>query len=150
VDVETFLSTAALEDENFGPSSVLIRAKSAEDLKRFAEHLEGQLTATVQATADDREIAGSLLPTLERKVGRILFNGFPTGVEVSHAMVHGGPFPSTSDSRTTSVGATAIDRFLRPVSYQDVPSYLLPEALANENPLNVPRIVNGELQARKA
>ncbi|WP_395402470.1 aldehyde dehydrogenase (NADP(+)) [Pseudoduganella sp. UC29_106] len=150
VDVDTFLSTAALEDENFGPSSVLIRAKSAEDLKRFAEHLEGQLTATVQATAEDRDIAGSLLPTLERKVGRILFNGFPTGVEVSHAMVHGGPFPSTSDSRTTSVGATAIDRFLRPVSYQDVPSYLLPQAIADGNPLNVPRIVNGELQAKQA
>jgi len=150
VDVETFLSTADLENENFGPSSVLVRAKTPADLKRFAEHLEGQLTATVQATADDREIAGSLLPTLERKVGRILFNGFPTGVEVSHAMVHGGPFPSTSDSRTTSVGATAIDRFLRPVSYQDVPAFLLPEAIADGNPLNVPRIVNGELQAKKA
>jgi NADP-dependent aldehyde dehydrogenase len=82
---------------------------------------------------------------LERKVGRILFNGFGTGVEVAYAMVHGGPFPSTSDSRTTSVGASAIDRFLRPVSYQDVPAYLLPESLQDANPQNIPRVVNGDL-----
>jgi NADP-dependent aldehyde dehydrogenase len=114
-----------------------------------ARHLEGQLTATVHATADDRELAASLLPTLERKAGRVLFNGFPTGVEVSHAMVHGGPFPATSDSRTTSVGATAIDRFLRPVCYQDVPAELLPEALRDDNPLGLARMVDGTLQLAK-
>jgi hypothetical protein len=82
----------------------------------------------------------ALLPVLERKAGRILFNGFPTGVEVSHAMVHGGPFPATSDSRSTSVGAGAIDRFLRPVSYQDLPAWLLPEALQDANPLALARL----------
>ena len=84
------------------------------ELLAVAEHVEGQLTAAVHATADDRQLAARLMPVLERNVGRILFNGFGTGVEVSHAMVHGGPFPSTSDSRSTSVGAGAIDRFLRP------------------------------------
>ena len=96
--------------------------------------------------AADRELAAKLLPTLERKAGRILFNGFPTGVEVSHAMVHGGPFPATSDSRSTSVGATAIERFLRPVCYQDVPAELLPEALRDGNPLKLARMVDGTLQ----
>lgn len=145
-DVDTFLSTPALEDENFGPSSVLVRCRDAADMRRIAEHVEGQLTSTVHATADDREIAAALLPTLERKAGRILFNGFPTGVEVAHAMVHGGPFPSTSDPRSTSVGATAIDRFLRPVCYQDAPEWALPSTLANSNPQNVPRVVDGKIQ----
>jgi NADP-dependent aldehyde dehydrogenase len=111
-----------------------------------ANHVEGQLTATVHAIAGDRGLAATLLPALERKVGRILFNGFPTGVEVSHAMVHGGPFPATSDSRSTSVGATAIERFLRPVCYQDVPADLLPEALRDDNPWGLTRMVDGQLQ----
>jgi NADP-dependent aldehyde dehydrogenase len=104
------------------------------------------LTTTVHCTADDYALAGKLLPTLERKAGRVLFNGFPTGVEVCHAMVHGGPFPATSDTRTTSVGATAIERFLRPVSYQNVPAALLPAALQDDNPLRLARIVDGELR----
>jgi NADP-dependent aldehyde dehydrogenase len=108
--------------------------------------VEGQLTATIHATAADRALAGKLMPVLERKAGRILFNGFPTGVEVCHSMVHGGPFPATSDSRTTSVGATAIERFLRPVCYQDVPAELLPEALRDENPLGLTRMVDGTLR----
>jgi NADP-dependent aldehyde dehydrogenase len=82
---------------------------------------------------------------LERKAGRILANGYPTGVEVCHAQVHGGPFPATSDPRTTSVGASAIDRFLRPVSYQDLPAYLMPAALQDENPLDLWRVRDGEL-----
>ncbi|HEY5799613.1 MAG TPA: aldehyde dehydrogenase (NADP(+)), partial [Burkholderiaceae bacterium] len=89
------------------------------------------------------------LPILERKAGRVLFNGFPTGVEVSHAMVHGGPFPATSDSRGTSVGATAIERFLRPVCYQNAPSYLLPQALLDDNPLGLARMIDGELRTAK-
>jgi NADP-dependent aldehyde dehydrogenase len=145
-DAGTFLSTPALEEENFGPSSVLVRCRDAADLRRIAEHLEGQLTATVHATAEDRDIAAGLLPTLERKAGRILFNGFPTGVEVAHAMVHGGPFPATSDPRSTSVGATAIDRFLRPVSYQDAPEWALPPELSNGNPHKLPRVVDGKIQ----
>jgi alpha-ketoglutaric semialdehyde dehydrogenase len=145
VDAKTFLTNPALEGEIFGPTSLLVVADDEAQLLAVAEHVEGQLTAAVHATADDRELAARLMPVLERKVGRILFNGFGTGVEVSHAMVHGGPFPSTSDSRSTSVGASAIDRFVRPVCYQDVPSYLLPESLTDENPQNIPRVVNGDL-----
>jgi NADP-dependent aldehyde dehydrogenase len=142
----TFLADPALEDEIFGPCSLVIRCRDEAEMIAVAEHLEGQLTATVHAVAADKALAAKLLPTLERKAGRILFNGYPTGVEVSHAMVHGGPFPATSDSRTTSVGATAIERFLRPVCYQDVPADLLPEALRDENPLGLARVVNGTLQ----
>lgn len=145
VDAKRFLTDAALEGEIFGPTSLLVVADNEEELLAVAEHLEGQLTGAVHATADDKALAAKLLPVLERKVGRILFNGFGTGVEVAYAMVHGGPFPSTSDSRTTSVGASAIDRFLRPVSYQDVPAYLLPESLQDANPQNIPRVVNGDL-----
>ena len=144
-DAQAFLATPELESEIFGPCSLLVRCRSEAELLQVAEHVEGQLTATVHATAADRALAARLLPTLERKAGRILFNGFPTGVEVSHAMVHGGPFPSTSDSRSTSVGASAIDRFLRPVCYQDVPTDLLPAALSDDNPLALPRVINGEL-----
>jgi NADP-dependent aldehyde dehydrogenase len=146
-DAATYLATPALEEEIFGPASVLIACRDEAEVLAVARHLEGQLTATVHATSDDRALAASLLPTLERKAGRILFNGFPTGVEVSHAMVHGGPFPATSDSRSTSVGATAIERFLRPVCYQDVPAELLPEALRDDNPLGLARLVDGQLQA---
>jgi NADP-dependent aldehyde dehydrogenase len=144
-DAATFLAKPELEDEIFGPCSLLIRCHSEAQLIDVAEHVEGQLTAAVHATGADIGIAKKLLPTLERKAGRILFNGFGTGVEVAHAMVHGGPFPSTSDSRSTSVGASAIDRFLRPVCYQDVPAELLPAALAGDNPLAIPRVVDGEL-----
>ncbi len=145
VDAATFLANPALEAEIFGPSSLIVRCRDEAEMLKVAEHVEGQLTATLHATAADRALAAKLMPALERKVGRILFNGFPTGVEVSHAMVHGGPFPATSDSRSTSVGASAIDRFLRPVCYQDVPSYLLPEALVDENPQKIPRVLNGDL-----
>ena len=145
VDAANFLTNPVLEAEIFGPSSLIVRCRDEAEMLKVAEHVEGQLTATLHATAADRELAAKLMPALERKVGRILFNGFPTGVEVSHAMVHGGPFPATSDSRSTSVGASAIDRFLRPVCYQDVPSYLLPEALVDENPQKIPRVVNGDL-----
>jgi NADP-dependent aldehyde dehydrogenase len=141
-----FLATPALEDEIFGPSSLIIRCVNIDEVHAVAEHLEGQLTATVHAVSADYALVKNLLPVLERKAGRILFNGFPTGVEVSHAMVHGGPFPSTSDSRTTSVGATAIDRFIRPVCYQEVPADLLPPALRDENPWALARIVNGDLK----
>ena len=145
-DAQTYLATPALEEEIFGPSALLVECRDAAELRALAEHLEGQLTATVHATGADRELAATLLPVLERKAGRILFNGFPTGVEVAHAMVHGGPFPATSDSRSTSVGATAIDRFLRPVCYQNVPQDLLPDALADHNPLHLARLVDGSLQ----
>jgi len=106
----------------------------------IAENLEGQLTATLQLDDPDMNLAKRLLPILERKAGRILCNGFPTGVEVCGAMVHGGPFPASSDSRTTSVGNVAILRFLRPVCYQDVPAALLPAEVDDENTLSINRI----------
>jgi 2,5-dioxopentanoate dehydrogenase len=115
--------------EVFGASSIVVRAKTEAELVKALEALEGQLTATLHLTNEDTAIATRLLPILERKAGRILANGWPTGVEVSHAMVHGGPYPATSDGRSTSVGTLAIDRFLRPVCYQDLPDALLPEAL---------------------
>ncbi|MVW72045.1 aldehyde dehydrogenase (NADP(+)) [Bordetella sp. 15P40C-2] len=149
-DAERFLADSALESEVFGPASLLVRVRDVEQMREIAEHLEGQLTSTLQIEASDIVAARALLPTLERKAGRILANGFPTGVEVCHAMVHGGPFPSTSNAMTTSVGASAIDRFLRPVCYQDVPDALLPEALQQSNPLNLWRLVDGTPQAPKA
>ncbi|MCC8396605.1 aldehyde dehydrogenase (NADP(+)) [Paraburkholderia sp. MMS20-SJTR3] len=144
-DAATFLANPALEDEVFGPVSTIIRCKDEQEMLKVAEHFAGQLTATLQMDRADVAAAKKLVPILERKAGRILVNGFPTGVEVCHAMVHGGPFPATSDSRATSVGTTSIDRFLRPVCYQDFPAELLPETLADGNPLQLWRRLDGEL-----
>lgn len=149
-DADTFLSHAELQHEIFGPASMLVRCRDAAELLRVTERLEGQLTATLQMDAADVPLARTLLPALERLAGRILANGFPTGVEVSHAMVHGGPFPATSDGRTTSVGTAAIERFLRPVCYQNLPAELLPAALADGNPLALWRTEDGALVAPAA
>lgn len=143
---EAFLAQPELREEVFGSASLIVECSDIADFLKVLEHLEGQLTATLQMNEEDTDLARSLLPALERKVGRILCNGFPTGVEVSHTMVHGGPFPATSDSRSTSVGSNAIYRFLRPVSYQDLPEALLPESLKNENILGIRRLVEGEDQ----
>ncbi|WP_017774921.1 aldehyde dehydrogenase (NADP(+)) [Paraburkholderia kururiensis] len=140
-----FLATRALEDEIFGPTSLIVTCADVSEMTKVAEQIEGQLTATLQIEPADYELVRGLLPTLERKVGRILANGYPTGVEVCYAMVHGGPFPATSDPRATSVGATAIDRFLRPVCYQDLPAELLPEAVQDGNPLKLWRLRDGQL-----
>ena len=145
VDAETFAHDAVLGHEVFGSSSVIVRVKDAAQLAAGLESLEGQLTATLQMDEADAEAARVLLPILERKAGRILANGWPTGVEVSHAMVHGGPFPATSDPRGTSVGTRAVERFLRPVCYQDIPDVLLPPALKDANPLGVTRAMDGVL-----
>ncbi|MHB1938819.1 MAG: aldehyde dehydrogenase (NADP(+)) [Acidobacteriaceae bacterium] len=144
-DLENFLATPLLEKEVFGPSSLIVACSNIDDFSTVAEHLEGQLTATLHLDERDQPKAHALMTKLERKVGRIVVNAFPTGVEVSYAMVHGGPFPATSDSRTTSVGAAAIERFLRPVCYQDVPHSLLPESLHNGNVLGIVRLQNGAL-----
>lgn len=124
----SFQRHAHLQDEIFGPSSLIIVCNSRDEMLHAAESLEGQLTATLQIEASDYAAAAAFLPVLERRAGRLLVNGFPTGVEVGYAMVHGGPFPATSDSRFTSVGMQAIDRFLRPVCYQNFPAQLLPAA----------------------
>ncbi|MBL8445274.1 MAG: aldehyde dehydrogenase (NADP(+)), partial [Zoogloeaceae bacterium] len=105
--------------------------------------LDGQLTATLIADPADLEHFADLPALLEQKAGRLLLNGYPTGVEVSDAIVHGGPWPATSDARGTSVGSLAIDRFLRPVCYQNYPDALLPDALRNDNPLGIMRLVDG-------
>ena len=141
---EVFLSEHQLSEEIFGPASVIVEADSKEKFLEVARQLHGHLTATVHGTEEDLLAYADLLEILEQKVGRVVINGFPTGVEVSHAMVHGGPFPATSDGRSTSVGTTAIYRFTRPVCYQNYPQQLLPDELKNENPLQVWRLVNGE------
>ncbi|WP_245590602.1 aldehyde dehydrogenase (NADP(+)) [Adhaeribacter aquaticus] len=138
------LANPELTEEVFGPTSLAVTAESKAQILELAESLHGHLTATIHATAEDLEEYAELVQILERKVGRILFNGYPTGVEVSHAMVHGGPFPATSDSRSTSVGTLAIYRFARPVCYQDFPAKALPAALQNDNPLNIWRMVDGQ------
>jgi NADP-dependent aldehyde dehydrogenase len=141
----TFLQNKNLSEEVFGPSSLAISASQKEELIALAEGLHGHLTATILATQEDLEEYKDLIMILERKVGRLLINGFPTGVEVCHSMVHGGPYPATTDSKTTSVGTAAIERFVRMICYQDFPENILPQELKNINSLNIWRMVNGNL-----
>ena len=142
-DLDALLSDHDLAEELFGPSTLVVRYQEREKLLRFAERLEGHLTATIHGTEQDLRECADLIEILENKVGRIVFNGYPTGVEVSHAMVHGGPYPSTSDARFTSVGTQAILRFARPVCFQNFPDAALPQELQNGNPLGIWRTVNG-------
>jgi NADP-dependent aldehyde dehydrogenase len=139
------VASPRLLEEVFGPAALLIECGDAEEMLAVARHVDGQLTATMHLGAGDAALARRLVPVLERKAGRVLANGFPTGVEVTYAMVHGGPSPATSDSRVTSVGAMAIERWLRPVCYQDFPAELLPDGLQDGNPLRLWRLVEGKL-----
>ncbi len=139
----TFLSQPTLAEEVFGAAALVVLCRDEADMMRVAASLEGQLTATLHLDDADLALATRLLPVLERKAGRLLANGWPTGVEVTHAMVHGGPFPATSDGRSTSVGTMAIERFLRPVCYQDWPADLLPPELRDG--AAVPRRLDGRL-----
>lgn len=141
-----FLQSPSLLEEVFGPAALLIECDSMDEVLAVANHLNGQLTATLHLEESDIPFARQLVPILELKAGRILVNGFPTGVEVSYAMVHGGPSPATSDSRVTSVGAMAIERFLRPVCYQNFPAALLPDSLQDANPMHLWRRIDGKLQ----
>lgn len=143
-DTQTFLSNQQLMEEVFGPSTLAVHYKDESDLIPTLAQLEGQLTASIHGTDAELAEAHSILSLLEAKAGRIVVNGFPTGVEVCHAMVHGGPFPATSDGRSTSVGTRAIARFTRPVCYQNMPDVLLPDALKQHNPLRIARIVDGK------
>jgi alpha-ketoglutaric semialdehyde dehydrogenase len=145
-NAKTFTGNAALAEEVFGASSLVVRCADIAELRALLEGLEGQLTVAVHMTAEDYPLASQLLPILEEKAGRILVNGFGTGVEVSHAMVHGGPYPATSDPRSTSVGSMAIRRFLRPVCYQDFPDSLLPDSLKDANPFGITRLMDGKLE----
>jgi NADP-dependent aldehyde dehydrogenase len=142
---KTFLASPGLQTEIFGPAGFLVEADTAAELRTLAHHLDGQLTATIHAADADGSHAATLLEVLERKAGRVLLNGYPTGVEVSAAMQHGGPYPATSDSRFTSVGTAAILRWVRPVCYQNFPDTALPPELQNTNPLNLMRLINGTL-----
>ncbi|WP_419830205.1 aldehyde dehydrogenase (NADP(+)) [Methylobacterium sp.] len=147
-DSDAFLAEPALQEEMFGAAALVVRCADLAAMRAVLVQLEGQLTASLHIAPEDHAAVRGLLPLLERRVGRILVDGFGTGVEVAHAMVHGGPYPATSDGRTTSVGSLAIDRFLRPVSYQDLPDALLPAALQEANPLNLPRRLDGTLERR--
>lgn len=143
---QAFLADKALGNEVFGASSIVVRCKDEAELASVIAGLEGQLTATLHMDSADEAMASRLLPLLERKVGRVLANGWPTGVEVCHAMVHGGPFPATTDPRTTSVGSLAIDRFLRPVSYQNLAQGVLPPELREDaRGDGAPRLIDGTL-----
>ncbi|CAG9213550.1 Alpha-ketoglutaric semialdehyde dehydrogenase 2 [Paraburkholderia tropica] len=144
VSASDLLADASLGEEVFGPSSVLVECADEAELRAVLRHIEGQLTITLHADAADGDLVRALLPLIERKAGRLLANGFPTGVEVCDAMVHGGPFPSTSDGRSTSVGTAAIERFLRPVCYQNLADGWLPDALRDANPLQVKRRFAGK------
>ena len=132
-----------LQEEVFGPTTIVVEVADSAELTRALQSMHGQLTATLIAERDDLIAFRDLLPLLEVKAGRVLLNGYPTGVEVCDSMVHGGPYPATSDSRGTSVGTLAIHRFLRPVCYQNYPDEVLPEALQNANPLGIQRLVDG-------
>ncbi|MNF49136.1 Alpha-ketoglutaric semialdehyde dehydrogenase [compost metagenome] len=132
-----------LQEEVFGPATVLVEVADLAQLQQALDGLHGQLTATLIAEPGDLTLAAPLVPLLERKAGRLLLNGYPTGVEVCDAIVHGGPYPATSDARGTSVGTLAIARFLRPTCYQNYPDALLPDPLKNANPLGIARLVNG-------
>ncbi len=144
-DVTTFLAHRELHEEVFGPYTLLVDAQSVADFIRVARALEGQLTATLHGTAEDLAAAGDLIAILERKAGRLLVNGFPTGVEVCPSMHHGGPYPATTDERFTSVGTAAVQRWVRPVCYQNFPADALPAELRNENPRGTMRLINGKL-----
>jgi len=141
-----FLNRPDLNEEIFGPTTLLIKSQSKTDLLEIARSLEGQLTASVHGTEEDLKQYSDLIAILETKVGRLIFNGFSTGVEVCPSMVHGGPYPATSDSRSTAVGSRAITRFARLVCFQNFPDSALPEELKEDNPLNLWRVVDGEFK----
>jgi alpha-ketoglutaric semialdehyde dehydrogenase len=138
-----FITVKSLEKEVFGPSTLVVLARNKNDMMKIAENLNGHLTATLQASNEDLKNYTDLLLILQQKAGRVIINGFPTGVEVCHSMVHGGPFPATTDSHYTSVGTAAIYRFTRPVCYQNFPDHLLPDELKDTNPLQIWRLDDG-------
>lgn len=142
--LEEFLAKPELADEIFGPDSLLVQCDGTEDYLKAARALDGHLTATILGDEEDLADNRELVQILEEKAGRLIFNAFPTGVEVCHAMVHGGPYPSTSDSRFTSVGTLAIYRFARPVCFQGFPHAMLPAELQDGNPLGIRRLVDGK------
>ena len=149
VEGDTFLKNTSLHHEVFGPYSLVVQCKNKSQLEEIISKLEGQLTGTI--ISDDDEVGSypNVVNSLQNRVGRLIFNGVPTGVEVCPSMFHGGPYPASTDSRFTSVGVDAIKRWVRPFSYQDWPNDLLPDELKNENPLGIFRTLNGSLTQEK-
>ncbi len=143
-NVQEWLKNTALQEEVFGPFTLVVTYSDMAELEQAAEVLQGQLTCTIWGTTTELAAAGNLVDTVREKCGRLLFAGVPTGVEVSPAMTHGGPFPATSDSRSTSVGTNAIKRFARPITFQSAPQDLLPDELKDQNPLSIWRTVDGQ------
>lgn len=143
VSVEDFRNNPDLQAEMFGPATLIVHGE-LDAIEKAIAALEGQLVGTVHGNPAELEKFASLVRTLENRCGRLVFNGFPTGVEVCHAMVHGGPYPATSDGRSTSVGTQAIDRFCRLVAWQGFPEEVLPEELRSNNPLKIWRLIDGE------
>lgn len=141
---KTFIRNKGLQNEVFGPLSLVVLCDDEKDLKNALQSLQGQLTASIFGTEQDVQQFRECIDIVAQKVGRVIYNGVPTGVEVAHSMMHGGPFPATTFAHFTSVGSEAIKRFLRPVCYQDSPRTMLHDALKDENPLGVMRKLNGE------
>ena len=144
VEGKAFLENPILHLEVFGPFSMVVQCDNVTELETVISNLEGQLTGTI--ISDDNELSSYniLVDALQNRVGRIIFNGVPTGVEVCESMVHGGPYPASTDSRFTAVGINSIKRWVRPFSYQSWPNHLLPKELQNDNPLNIFRTIDGE------
>jgi len=145
VEGSTFLQNTALHQEVFGPFTMVVQCADKKQLETIIKKLEGQLTGTVIAEDEELTAHAGVVEALKNRVGRIIFNGVPTGVEVCPSMVHGGPYPASTDSRFTAVGINSIKRWVRPFSYQDWPDQLLPQALKNDNPLEIIRLVNNKL-----
>lgn len=143
IPIQTFLSHRAFHQEAFGPSTLLVTYGNKVELLSAIHALEGQLTGTIHGIDSELDDASEIISALKNRVGRLLFGGFPTGVEVCHSMVHGGPFPATSEGRSTSVGTLSIDRFVRSICYQNTPDALLPDELKDANPLGILRLING-------
>ena len=142
--VAAFLTDSALFAEGFGPPTLVVTCAVPSEMEAVARSLDGQLTASVLGTSEDFTAFAGVIALMETKVGRLVFNGFPPGVEVSPAMQHSGPYPASTDSRSTSVGTAALLRFARPVCWQDAPSDLLPAALRDDNPDNIRRLLDGQ------
>lgn len=142
---EVFATRGELSEEIFGPATLVVRCESGERLLQIARELDGHLTATLHGTDEDLAAHAELIEILRTRVGRLIVNGFPTGVEVCASMQHGGPYPATTDSRSSSVGGAAITRFARPIAYQNVPQFALPLELRDENPRGIWRKVDGEM-----
>jgi len=141
---EHFIENPILAEEVFGPATIIVSADDKDQLKEAVSALGGQLTATLHCQENELNLYGDLVELLQNKVGRLIYNGFPTGVEVCPSMHHGGPYPATTDIRTTSVGTAAIKRFIRPLCFQNFPNAALPDELKNENPLDILRLVNNQ------